>query len=229
MTEKQLKSGLRLSHRWVGLGAALLVIVTSVTGLLLQHPHWLGEPSAAPSALAIDPTDGDRWLRGNRWGVEVSADRGATWREIPMLAPPSEVHRITFAPDDTLAVLALGRDALVASADGGRVWRDVSPAPQATGPSLDLIDVAVGPRGQIALLTDRGLLESLDGGETWGWSTEGSTEPSADLRSLVHDLHTGQWLGTPGRRLVELGALALIFVTVTGLVLYRRNGKFIRR
>jgi hypothetical protein len=49
MTEKQLKSGLRLSHRWVGLGAALLVIVTSVTGLLLQlthhidpHAHWSG-------------------------------------------------------------------------------------------------------------------------------------------------------------------------------------------
>ena len=57
MTEKQLKSGLRLSHRWVGLGAALLVLVSSLTGILLQHPGWLGEPASGPSAVAIDPVD----------------------------------------------------------------------------------------------------------------------------------------------------------------------------
>ena len=29
--------------------------------------------------------------------------------------------------------------------------------------------------------------------------------------------------------MVELGALALIFITVTGVVLFRRHGKYVRR
>ncbi len=35
MTDKQMKSGLRLSHRWVGTLAAVVLLVASVTGFLL--------------------------------------------------------------------------------------------------------------------------------------------------------------------------------------------------
>jgi uncharacterized iron-regulated membrane protein len=50
-----------------------------------------------------------------------------------------------------------------------------------------------------------------------------------DWRGLIHDIHTGQILGQAGRRAAELGALSLLFITVTGMVLLRRNGKKPRR
>jgi uncharacterized iron-regulated membrane protein len=46
---------------------------------------------------------------------------------------------------------------------------------------------------------------------------------------MVHDLHTGHLAGLVGRRVTEAGALALVFITVTGILLYRRNGRFIRK
>jgi hypothetical protein len=228
MTEKQLKSGLRLSHRWVGVGAALLVLVTGVTGFLLQHPGWLGEQANPPSALAADPVVEGRLLRGTYWGVESSEDGGFTWREIPMLAPPTDVIRIVFAPDDPRIVLALGGDVLVGSRDGGRVWRDMPLGPAAMEPGLVLLDVAAAAEGNFTVLTDRGMVASADGGETWAWVGSGPQAPVRDLRSFIHDLHTGHLLGAAGRRLVEAGALALIFITVTGVVLFRRKGRFIR-
>ena len=228
MTEKQLKSGLRQGHRWVGLVATVLLLVAGVTGFLLQHPGWLG-PAANPTlAVAADPLQHGRLLRGNHWGVEESVDGGETWAEIPMLAPPTDVVRIVFSPGEPLEVHALGRQALVRSRDGGRVWRDI----QVAAPDLTLgvvfRDLAVGATGYLNLLTDRGLLVSTDMGLTWAWAGAPEQEGSP-WRRLIHDLHTGQVAGAAGRRVVEFGALALLFLTGTGVVLFRRAAKMARR
>jgi len=229
MTEKQLKSRLRLSHRWIGGAAALLILVTGASGILLQHPSWLGGSANAPGSVAADPLDEDRLLRGTHWGVEQSDDGGQTWRELPMLTPPTDVFRIVFAPDDPLLVVALGRDALVGSRDGGRVWGAISLGPAAEAPAPKYLDLAVGSLNRLHLLTDRGLLSSRDGGQTWTWTGSQPDPGSRDWRQWVHDLHTGHLLGSLGRRVVEGGALALLFLTLTGVVLFRRNGKVYRR
>lgn len=145
-----------------------------------------------------------------------------------MLTPPTDVTRIVFAPDDPLVVLALGRDMLVGSRDGGRVWRDIPLGAAAREPGLTLVDVTAAAAGHFTVLTDRGMVASPDGGETWIWAVGAPEMPGRDLRSVIHDLHTGHLLGTTGRRLVEAGALALIFITVTGVILFRRKGRFIR-
>jgi uncharacterized iron-regulated membrane protein len=41
----------------------------------------------------------------------------------------------------------------------------------------------------------------------------------------VHGLHTGQILGPAGRRIAELVALALVFLTVSGVFLAFRRGR----
>ena len=229
MTDKQMKSGLRLSHRWVGSVAAIFLLVAGTTGFLLQHPTWLGPVPNPPSAVAVDPADSGRLLRGTHWGVDESRDGGQTWRELNMLAPPTDVARIIFSPDNPQVVFALGRDALVRSDDGGRIWRDISISATGLEPGTAFLDLGVGPGGLLRLLTDRGLVSSSDGGLTWTGEGLRDGDSSTNLRTLIHDLHTGHFLGSTGRRLVEFGALALLFITVTGLVLLRRNGKAFRK
>ena len=68
MTERQVRNGLKTWHRWLGLGAAVFLLVTALTGFLLEHPGWLGDGPTAPTALAADPERPGRWLRGGRWG-----------------------------------------------------------------------------------------------------------------------------------------------------------------
>lgn len=229
MTEKQLKSGLRLSHRWVGAVAAVLLLVAGITGFLLQHPEWLGPPANPKLALAADPSAPERLLRGTHWGVEQSVDGGRTWAELPMLAPPTDVVSIAFAPDDPRVVWALGRDALVVSRDGGRVWWEVSVDAATAQESLSYRDLAVGPGTALAVLTDGGLLTSGDEGRSWQWIGREDSSPSGNWLKFVHDLHTGHLFGGAGRRVVEFGALAMVFLTLTGIVLIRRNGKVFRR
>lgn len=229
MTEKQVKTGLRQGHRWVGGLAALILLVAAVSGFLLQHPSWLGPVPNPTLAVAADPAVPGRLLRGTHWGVEESRDGGRTWREIEMLAPPTDVVRIVFAPDDPRAVYALGRDALVFSGDGGRIWREVAVTAAGLEPGASFLDLGVAPGNSLQLLTAGGLAGSSDGGRTWEWRSFANVAQGRDWRRIVHDLHTGQILGSAGRRITEIGAVALLFITVTGLVLLRRNGKVFRR
>jgi hypothetical protein len=228
MTPKQLKSGLRLSHRWVGGVAALLLLAAGATGFLLQHPDWLGPPPNPTLSVTADPQVTGRLLRGTHWGVELSEDGGRTWRELPMLAPPTDVVRIIFGPDNPLMVHALGADALVGSDDGGRVWQDIPVGAPGLGPEVIFLDLTAGTGGSLHLLTDAGLLTSLDGGRSWAWAGPVDASQSRNWRRLVHDLHTGHLVGLVGRRLTEAGAVALLFLTVTGVILLRRSGRSAR-
>ena len=223
-----MKSGLRRSHRLVGALAAIFILLAGVSGFLLQHPSWLG-PAANPTfAVAADPIVPGRLLRGTHWGVEESTDDGRTWREVNMLAAPTDVVRIIFSPDDPLVVHALGRYAQVGSRDGGRIWRDIPVNVSGLQPDTAFLDLGVAPGGFLHLLTDGGLLAGSNGGQSWEWRGHLNEGSSGGWHGLIHDLHTGQILGPTGRRITEVGALALLFITVTGLILMRRNGKTFR-
>jgi len=229
MTEKRLKAHLRTGHRWLGAVSAVFLLLAAVTGFLLQHPQWLGPEPDIRLALAADPSDPDRLLRGTHWGVEKSGDGGETWTEVPMLLPPTDVVRILYSPTDARVVVALGRDALVISRDGGTVWEDIPVDAAAAQPGLVFRDVALGPGGRLTLLTDGGLLTRAHDGDPWRWVERVEDRPGADWRRLVHDLHTGHLAGAAGRKLSEFGALALVMIILTGMVLLRRNGKVFRR
>jgi len=226
MTERQVKVGLKIWHRWLGAVAAVFLLVGAGTGFLLQHPDWLGPRDSTAEALAVDPSDPDRWLRGFRWGVEESTDGGATWRELPMLVPPEKVRRIHFVPGGNGRVFALSPDLLVTSADGGRVWEEIRFARKVLEPGTLLRDVAAKVDGTWLVLAEDGLLVSKDRGATWIRTGQPATTGGTDWRQFVHDLHTGHVFGAPGRRVAEFSALAAIFLTLSGLfMMTRRNGR----
>ncbi len=223
MTRGQKRSLMRRGHRWLGLVVALLVLVVAGSGIVLQHPQWLGAVQNEPLCLAVDPADPDRMLRGTHWGVEVSTDGGRQWREVAMLAAPTDVGRILFVSQGTdTVVYALGTASLVASSDGGRIWREV---PGPAGELLfgaEFLDLTVSRDGALSLLTTVGQYHRSVGED---WSPVGvPPEPARDWQRFVHDLHTGHVFGQLGRRTAEGGAWGLILLTVSGLVLHRRVG-----
>jgi hypothetical protein len=124
-----------------------------------------------------------------------------------------------------VVVHALGGDALVVSRNGGRIWQDIPVGTSDPGWRATFIDLAVAPGGVLHLLTDEGLLTSRDDGKSWDWTGPRDQSRTRDWRRFVHDLHTGHLAGAVGRRIVEIGALALLFITVSGVILFRRNGR----
>ncbi len=225
MTRGQKRSLVRRSHRWVGSVASVLLLVAAGSGILLQHPELLGAVNNEPLSLAADPTDPARMLRGTHWGVEVSTDGGRHWREVPMLAAPTDVRRILFVASGSTeqVVYAMGRQTLVRSGDGGRVWAEVVGPADPALLAAEFLDLVVNSAGELNLLTNVGLYErDHDGG--WGL-VGGRPEHQRDWQQWLHDLHTGQVFGLLGRRTAEGGAWALVLLTVSGLVLHLRVRK----
>jgi len=225
MTRGQKRSLVRRSHRWLGSAAALVLLLVAGSGILLQHPHWLGAVNNDPLSVAVDPADPTHLLRGTHWGVEVSGDSGQHWQEVPMLAAPTDVRRILFVTDSSgdQTVYAMGTGLLVMSDDGGRVWREVAGPVDQQLVGAEFLDLTGSPAGELNLLTSVGLYRRARNGD---WSEVG--QGPADERNWqqwVHDLHTGHLFGSLGRRTAEGSAWVLVLLTISGLVLHRRVSK----
>jgi hypothetical protein len=221
------RRGFRKVHTWLGLGAGLLVMVTTVSGLLLQYPGLLGEPAVKVTTLAVNPDRPDHLLRGTTAGLEVSGNGGLSWHEVPMLMPPGEIRRVLFDGPESSRVFVLGKDGLVRSDDGGRIWEPLYPDPGESAGWQQWVDLVLGADGSLMIVSEAGLQISGDGGLTWEERAMPTTVPENAALKLVHDLHTGYWAGPNGPKLVTLGALSLVILVLSGfyLGLVKRNGK----
>ena len=148
-------------------------------------------------ALARNPRNPDELVAGEDWdGVALSTDNGETWlttgldgtwlsdlrydRTMPnriyACAPPPNIR----LPHDAPGALEFGGRTYVTglfrSDDGGRSWRRLS----AEAP-WEICQIA-GRRELIAFFPARGVMRSLDGGETWEDFSQGlAGDPSGDF------------------------------------------------
>ncbi len=219
----------RSLHRTVGLGAALFLVLLSLSGFLLHHPGWLGSVSEATLSLAVDPQDPNRIFRGTNSGLYFSVDGGESWDEVPMLFPAERVVDIAFVPQKPDHIYVVLRDlGLIRSLDGGYVWEEVSLGfvPFVEGVQLQVI--GIGNDESLRIGTSGGFLTSSDFGETW--VTVGQEEPPGeDLYTFVHQIHTGYIFDTWLPSVYDIVALALAGLTFTGLFLWWRSSTKLRR
>ncbi|OGG46810.1 MAG: hypothetical protein A3F84_03440 [Candidatus Handelsmanbacteria bacterium RIFCSPLOWO2_12_FULL_64_10] len=215
------KGLIRRLHRWAGALAALFVVALATTGLLLNHPSLLGAPPPRTTALAVDPQNPAHLLKGTPSGLFASEDGGETWEEVPVDA--EEVSDVAFSHDRPGRVYALFKQfGLIRSDDGGRVWEPVSlpftPAQQ----GIALLRASPGPGDAVTLITSVGVFYRPAPGKPWSWKER----RSEDLRTVIHQIHTGYFFSRHAVYLSDFAACALVFLTVTGFLLWgRKNGR----
>lgn len=204
----------RLVHRWGGVASAAFVVLITATGLLLQHPDWLGGIDDAPALVAWAPAPDGPLLRVSPGMLEWSRDGGATWQESPLDLVPRQPVRLVAAADGG-SMWLLGHDGLLVSDAAGAVWQARYLPP--LGGAL-VRDVAPANDQRAVVLTDQGAWSTEDGGAAWTRTDDGRPQ-RASLHGLIHRLHTGHW-GGPGLRLAyDLAAVVLLSLVVTGLLM----------
>jgi photosystem II stability/assembly factor-like uncharacterized protein len=101
---------------------------------------------------------------GGNLGFIASEDGGRSWRQLAEgVGGPADFHQLAVSATDPRTIYGAYRGQLQVSADGGRTWEVVGPAP------IGLIDLAASSKkpGGLYAATQSGLLKSGDGGRVW--------------------------------------------------------------
>lgn len=214
-------------HKTIGLVIGIPLLLSVVTGLLLQYPQIFSPKSETIFAITIDPLQSTHWLKGTDLGLYHSFDQGMSWQESPLMWSPGSIRKLVFSPDNSQVVYALGSDGLLVSHDSGRVWEMVHLIlPDEFGWG-ELLDLSLEKEGVFGLLTRSGMALSTDGGQSWTVQYRTPPVPGAKVLDLIHDLHTGYWIGPSGSWLVTIvaaGSLLLVCSGFTLVVLRRKKG-----
>jgi hypothetical protein len=192
----------RVGHRWLGVLAALVVLVSAVTGWLMQHESWL--QGREFKSVALDPHSSRHLLAAGPQGLWRSEDAGVTWKPVTMPVPTEHVSALTAGGAGFAVAL---RDFGVWTSTDGYIWDRVLDAPE-----NERIKALSFQEGKLVYLTEAALIVA---GQRF--------EQPRSIRRLVHDWHTGWALGRTGTILVEAGAIATMVLTASGLVLAWRT------
>lgn len=227
-------------HRRIGLLCAIFVLFLSVTGLLLNHTSSLkldsikinssilaslyGLPQVSPSAFAV----GDQWLTHN--GIN------SLYLDQKRIGQCQQPLQGAVRLNDLLHVLC--QDELLLFTADGQLLEKITPLlglPAATS-ALAVSD------HQLLLKTPAGaVIADLDALQ---WSAAESLPrqwpapqqlpdtlqqliqnqaPAMDLEQIVLDLHSGRLFGNIGVLVMDLVAILLIILSITGFIAWNSN------
>ncbi|MBI2197947.1 MAG: hypothetical protein HYU42_05010 [Candidatus Rokubacteria bacterium] len=148
--------------------------VAGQTGLhRISTKTWAAERLPAQGlrdvlALAASHDLPSRLLAGAPGGLLLSQDRGLSWRPVSGIPRDVQVTAVAFSPTEKRRVyvyVARAGFGLMRSDDAGATWR---PTGLATPPSQQVIAIAPGPAGKVAVATTvASVFASADGGQSW--------------------------------------------------------------
>lgn len=131
---------------------------------------WLpsdgGNPTDGAIAWAIDPTNSQGFVLAGWEHVSTTRDGGVTWTTKPLAF--GKHTAIAFAPSAPGRIYVDGNPGLV-SLDGGETWAAMRVAHSQGDTPLAVEGIAVHPADGLRVWagTDRGVLQSWDGGASW--------------------------------------------------------------
>jgi hypothetical protein len=239
---KLLKS-LYIWHRYIGLAAALFVILLTVTGLVLNHTEDLSlDSNHVGSSLLLDwyGIDAPDNINGfNVGAISITAvGNHIYWNtsRIPQANAPL-VGAVEFAG---LVVIGIEGQLLLFTASGELVER----LDGATGVPAGMQALGLTPAGELAIHAAHGYYRTDDNFLEWHetenleaeWSR--SAAPSPELRSALQqawrgtgltlervllDLHSGRILGSWGVYLVDAAAVLFLMLAISGVWLWGKR------
>jgi len=192
----------RQTHGWIGLIAGLFLITTAVTGIYLNHKNTLGE------VLGLKKPERER---------EPEAKSHAGAGMIGMSASELAALPVSFAGALSTASGLVGDSQISRVELKAEKGRWVYKVKGMTGWEA-IIDAATG---HAEITGDTKLTRSKPQfPETPSRNTPREEPKPFDWSKAIKDLHTGKIAGDAGKLLVDLAAVAIILLTLSGLYLW---------
>jgi len=239
----KLLRSLYIWHRYIGLAAAVFVILLTVTGLVLNHTdELLLDSQHVGSGLLLDwygieaPDDFNGYRVGDISITAVGSHVYWNTTRIPRASAPL-LGAIGFAG---LVVIAVEGQLLLFTPDGKLVER----LGGAAGVPAGMQALGLTPAGELAIHAAHGFYRTDDSFLEWretgsleaAWAA--STDPSPALRTALQqawrgtgltlervllDLHSGRILGSWGIYLVDAAAVLFLLLAISGVWLWGKR------
>jgi len=239
----RLLRSLYIWHRYIGLTAALFVVLLSVTGIALNHTEALDlDARHVQSDVLLDwyGIHAPEAISSYRAGTHIISQVGEHifWntRRVPLVEGPL-AGAIAYAG---LVVVAL-EDSLLLFTRDGELIEELGPA---TGTPAGIQAIGSDDAGRLLVRTghgdyrtDENLLEwTAAPGSTINWAAAEAPAPELTqalrkawrgsglpLERVLLDLHSGRILGTAGVWLVDAAALLFLLLAGSGVWLWGRR------
>lgn len=233
---------MRKSHRWIGVVACVFLLVVSFTAIALNHRNlWLAWtlPSAAELSTSASPVHfqlseakawaADPFLTGHLMASSdkqlfESFDQGKTWQEVKLFIPAEHVIAIAYSPTTPEKLWVALRDiGVFFSEDNGIIWEEMVDLPPDPVAGERLKQLSVGHADDVYVQTALGLYYLPSASQQWQSFVGAQAASKLDIQTLIWELHTGKFFGAWGVYLYDGVSIALIFLSLSGLVLARRK------
>lgn len=228
-------------HKYLGLISGLYLLAMGASGLLLNHPEWIRSINT-PHSLVPDDYSYQNWNRmlirsgtitadgawylAGKSGIARSDDQGHSFSILDDGFPAAAYDRDTAdllildKNSDERILLAATRSGLYQK-HGNNPWSQIR-----------LPDAPSSPRMVALVKTEKKIIAFS---ETSAWQADIATrnftpveltvadEDSATkvpLFRVLHDIHNGAILGTPGKVLLDISGIFLVILGVSGLVIW---------
>lgn len=225
----------RTWHFWISALLAVPILIVSVTAIFIAHDKSLGLKDIPVAAGWLPGYAGERGGHETELRAVLVAADGSTWLGAKGGLVHTHDDRTTlvaaFAGEEVRSLAETATGILVGTKKGvwlgrGDDWQQVLRG--------EVWHIAGAPDGTLrAVLKDRGLLESGDGGRRWEAAQAMAAlhalpQPPAEaltLGKLVMDLHTGKaFLGKQAMWLwIDAVGLVMAFLSATGIYLWWRG------
>lgn len=237
---------LRRGHRWIGLAAVIFVLLLSITGIALNHSNdwqldrryvqwsWL---VSALGVTAPEPTAS--YADGGNSVTQLGQRTYFNSREITRELDP--LHGLVTMDD--FAIVATSGAILLLTLDGDLIdyidlGSDLPGAIEKIG-RLDGVPILyAGDRYFVGDAEITGFSPLQDGGEdgvAWSTASDPSPEELAAIEALYRgkgltverlliEIHSGRILGASGPLLLDVVAVGLIALSISGLLVWIRGG-----
>lgn len=231
---------MRRSHRWIGVVSCLILVVVALTAIALNHRNlWLAwtlpstkDMQAATrqfnldqaKAWSPDPFQAGHLMASSEKQLFESFDQGKNWQEVKLFVPAEHIVAIDYSavnPDKLWVAL---RDVgIFYSEDNGIIWEEIVDLPPDPVAGEALQGLQVGANDDLYVETALG--RYVYQGKTQRWDTfqRADAQQKLDVQGVIWALHTGKFWGNVGLYLYDMVALALVFLSLSGLVLARRK------
>jgi len=236
---------LRVLHRWLGICAAAFLLLLGVTGIALNHSSALGLDSRRiSSAWLLDwygiraPEPGLAFRTGDRWVSSAGGRLYLDGAEIAGAGLGTLVSAIEYdgtfvaASEDQLVIVSAGADVIdridvsrllpgpvrALAADDSGLWLRIDGQAFVLDPISLQLGTATAATPVPAWVEPGALPEELEAGIAAAWRGQGLSP-----ERVIMDLHSGRLFGLGGVATMDLAAIAMGFLAISGALIWFRR------